>query len=141
MGYPTPPPWPQHPEYPQQYPEYPQQYPPYPPMPPQRSAVDVTVSIVAMVLTLLVGAAGTLMALFSLGFLDNCPPETCSVEAAVTASLTTVVVAGVVVLIGLILTIIRLASRKQAWPFALGTFGLCAAVFVLGGFAYGAAAG
>lgn len=74
-------------------------------------------------------------------FLDNCPPATCSVEAAVTASMTTVAIAAVVGLAGIITTIVRLAMRKRAWPFAIGTLAACMAVFFVGAMAYTGAVG
>lgn len=128
MGYPYP--------YP---PPYPQQ-PPYPVKPP-RSATDMTVSIITMVFIVLLGVLAAFFGLFSLAFLDHCPPETCSVEGAVTAVMTTLGIAAVVALIGLVVTIVRLTQRKPAWPFAVGTLGLCVAVLFGGALAYTAAVG
>ncbi|MEI6252797.1 MAG: hypothetical protein WCP30_08330 [Mycobacteriaceae bacterium] len=123
MGYPMPPSWP----------------PPPASTPPPRNAGDVTGSVVVMVVTVLVVGAGAFMGLFSVAFLDHCPPATCSAEGAVTASMTAVVVAALVAVAGIITTIVRLATRKTAWPFAIGTLGLCVGVFVLGAIAYTAA--
>lgn len=123
MGYPTPPPnWP----------------PPNwgPPPPPPRNTADSVISIIVLIAMLLVGAAGAFMALMSLAFLDYCPPESCSVNGAVTAALATVGIAALVGLAGLILTVIRLGKRKLAWPFAVGSLALVIAVFFLGGLAY-----
>lgn len=92
-----------------------------------------------MVATVLVVGAGAVMGFFSLAFLDHCPPATCSVDGAVTASMTTVAIAGLTALAGLIVTIVRLVTRKTAWPFGVGTLTLCVAVFALGTFAYAAA--
>lgn len=92
-----------------------------------------------MLLTVLAVASGAVMALFSVAFLDHCPPATCSAEGAVTAAMTAVVIAGVVAVAGIITTIVRLATRTKAWPFAVGTLALCLGVFVLGGVAYTAA--
>lgn len=134
MGYPGPPPWP-----PQEWP--PQQWPPQQgptPVPP-RNPTDVTISIIVMVLTVLVCGAGAFMGLFSLAFLDYCPPESCSVDGAVTSVMATVAIAALIGLAGVIVTIIRLTTRKRAWPFAVGTLATCIAVFFLGVFAYTAA--
>lgn len=116
-------------------------YPPYypPPPPPPRNAGDVTASIVTMVLTVILVCGGAFMGLMSLAFLDYCPPATCSVDGAVTASTTTVVIAGLVAVGGIVATIVRLVVRKTAWPFAVGTLGLCLGVFALGAMAYTAA--
>ena len=79
------------------------------------------------------------MGLFSLAFLDNCPPESCSVDGAVTAVMGTLAIAALVGLVGLILTIVRLTARKTAWQFAVGTLTACVAVFFFGAIAYTAA--
>ena len=122
MGYPTPPPY----------------WAP-PPPPPPRNTTDLTVSIVALVPTVLLAAAPPVLGFFSLAFLDYCPPATCSVDGAVTAVLATIAIAAVSVLTGLIITIIRLGQRKTAWPFAIGTLGLMIVVFLVGAIAYTAA--
>lgn len=98
-------------------------------------------SILAMNLTVLVCAAGAMMGLFSLAFLDHCPPGSCSAAGAVTAAVGTVAIAGLLGFTGMILTIVRLATRKPGWPFALGTLAGCVAVFVLGALAYTVAVG
>lgn len=92
-----------------------------------------------MVLTVLVCGGAGVMGLFSLAFLDYCPPESCSVDGAVTTVMGTLAIAALVGLVGLILTIVRLTARKTAWPFAVGTLASCVAVFFLGAVAYTAA--
>ena len=106
------------------------------PPPPRTNAADLTVSILLIVLTVLTVGAGALMGLFSLTFLDHCPPATCSVDGAVTASMTTVAIGAPVGFAGIVTTIVRLATRKRAWPWAVGTLAACAAVFVVGAFVY-----
>ena len=113
---------------------------PMPPIPPRpRSAADVAVSVIVMVVTVLVVGVGAVLGVFSVAFLDHCPPATCSAEGAVAASMTTVVVAGLVAVTGVITTIVRLAVRKPAWPFAVGTLALCVGAFFLGAIGYIAA--
>ena len=92
-----------------------------------------------MILTVVTVGFGAVVGLFSLAFLDHCPPATCSVDGAVTAAMTAVGIAGVVGLAGIITTIVRLAARKSAWPFALTTLVLCIAILALGALAYTAA--
>jgi len=106
------------------------------PSPPRTNSADLTVSILLIVLTVLTVGAGSLMGVFSLAFLDNCPPQTCSVDGAVSASMTTVAIAALVGLAGIVTTIVRLATRKRAWPFGVGTLAACIAVFVVGAMAY-----
>jgi len=99
----------------------------------------VAISVIAMVLAVAIGGVGSLMALSGLAFLDHCPPSTCSPQGAVTAVMTAILMAALVGLIGVILTIVRLAGRKPAWPFAVGTLAAVVGVFVLGAIGYGAA--
>lgn len=119
MGYPRPPYW-------------------QPPVPP-RNTTDLTISVIVLVVTVLVTAAGSVMSFFVVAFLDYCPPATCSVDGAVTASLMTIAVSVLAAVAGLIVTILRLGHRKTAWPFAVGTLGVCVLVFFCGAIAYTAA--
>lgn len=115
--------------------------PPYPPAQPPRSGTDLTVSIITMVLIVLLGGLAGFMGVFSLAFLDHCPPATCSVDGAVTAVMTALALAALVGLVGIVLTIVRLAQRKPAWPFAIGTLGCCVVVLFGGAMAYTVAVG
>lgn len=128
MGYPG---YPPHPGY---------GYPP-PPAKPQRSAPDMVFSIILMVLTVVTVAVGGFLGLFFLAFLDSCPPATCSVDGAVTSVLTGVGVAALLGVAGIIFSIVQLVRRKQAWPFAVGTFALCVAVLFFGGVGFVTAVG
>jgi hypothetical protein len=85
------------------------------------SSADLTISIVALVLTVLFGAGAAVMGLFLLAFLDYCPPETCSADGAFTAVGTALMIALVVGLVGLVVTIVQLVRRSLAWPFAVGS--------------------
>lgn len=119
-------------------------YPPHPypaPPPPPRNGVDLAVSIVALLLTAGMLAVGVVLGIFSLAFLDHCPPATCSVDGAVTAVFTTLLVAFGVALAGLVITVVQLVRRRRGWPFALATIGLVLIVFVIGGFGYSSAVG
>ena len=98
---------------------------------PPLSATDVWISVAALTLTVLVGAVGA-VGLFSLAFLDYCPPESCSADGAASAVLGSVVVAALVGLAGLTVTIIQLVRRKRAWPFAVATLCTCAVVLCAG---------
>jgi hypothetical protein len=106
-----------------------------------RAQGDLVISIVALGLVVLLGAAAAVMGLFALAFLDDCPPESCSVDGAVTAVGTALMIAFVVGLIGLVVTIVALVRRSLAWPFAVGTLVLCAVICVFGGVGYAAAVG
>lgn len=110
-----------------------------PPPPPPRNTTDVTVSVIVLVLTVILGGLASVMGLFSLAFLDYCPPATCSVDGAVTAVLAAIAIAAVSVLAGLVVTVIRLGQRRPAWPFAVGTLAVMIAVYFAGAIAYTAA--
>jgi hypothetical protein len=116
-------------------------YPSYPPPKPPIVATDLWVSIGALVLTVLFGMVAAVMGLFSLAFLDYCPPESCSAEGAATAVFTALVAAFAIGVVGLVVTVIQLVRRKPAWPFAVGTLLLCAVAVGLGGVGYAMAVG
>lgn len=139
MGYPVPPPPQYPPSGPYPYPGYP--YPlPYPPQP-QRNAADVTVSILMMVLTVLLGAVAAVIGVFSLAFLDHCPPATCSADGAVAAVMGALAAAALVGVTGVVLTMIAIGRQKRSWPLAVGTFVLCLVVLFGGFLGYVAAVG
>ena len=112
-----------------------------PPTRPPRSGVDLAVSIVALTLTVLLGAAAAFFGLFSLAFLDHCPPATCSVDGAVSAVFLSLLAAAGIELTVMVLTIVLLVLRKTGWPVAVGTLVLCALVLFVGAIGYGAAVG
>ena len=53
------------------------------PVKPPISGGDLAVSVTALVATMLLGGGAAVFGLFSLVFLDYCPPESCSAEGAV----------------------------------------------------------
>jgi hypothetical protein len=116
-------------------------YPGHPPPQPPLSTTDLWVSIGALLLTVGFGVVAAVMGLFSLAFLDHCPPESCSAEGAATAVFTAVLAALAIGVAGLVVTVIQLFRRRPAWPFAVGTFVLCAVAFGLGGVGYAMAVG
>jgi hypothetical protein len=112
-----------------------------PPLKPPVSGADIAISIVALVLTVLLCAAAAFFGLFSLAFLDHCPPETCSIDGAVTAVMTSVGVALLIGVAGLVVTVVQLIGRKRGWPFAVATLVLCGLAVFLGGVGYVVAVG
>jgi hypothetical protein len=100
-----------------------------PPMP----GPDLAVSISALVVTALLGIAAAVFGMFSLAFLDNCPPESCSADDAFTAVASALGVAAAIGAVGLTVTVVALYRRRHAWPFAIATLVLCLIAFVLGG--------
>jgi len=116
-------------------------YPPVPPPKPPASGPDIAVSIVLLVLTALFLVAAAFFGLFSLAFLDSCPPQSCSVEGAVTAVMFGVGAAVAVGVVGLIITVVQLVRRRRGWPFAALTLVLCVIAVCLGGVGYVIAVG
>ncbi|AYJ52233.1 hypothetical protein [Rhodococcus sp. P1Y] len=102
---------------------------------------DVAVSMTALVFTLMFGGLAVLVGIFSLAFLDYCPPESCSADGAVAAVMVTLVAAGALGVAGLVATGVRLARRKTAWPFAVGTLVVCMLTCMAGVVAYASAVG
>lgn len=114
-------------------------FPAPPPAKPPISGVDLAISITALVFTLVVCGVGALMGVFMLAFIDHCPPATCSIDRAVTAVMTAVVITGMIAVTGAVLTIVRLIRRPPGWPFAVATLLMCVATLAAGGLGYTAA--
>jgi hypothetical protein len=111
-----------------------------PPKPPV-SGSDLGISIAALVITVVFGGVASMSGLFSLAFLDYCPPESCSVDGAVTAVGTALLVAFLIGVLGVVVTVVQLYRRKPAWPFAAATFVLCMVAVGCGVVGYGVAVG
>jgi hypothetical protein len=119
------------------HPSYPAPQPPKPPI----ATHDLLISIGALVLTVALGVVAAAMGLFSLAFLDYCPPQSCRAEGAVTAVGTALLVAFGLGVIGLVVTVSQLYRRKPGWPFAIATFALCAVALAVGVVGYASAVG
>jgi hypothetical protein len=116
-------------------------YYPGPPPKPPASGGDIAISIVLLVMAALFLAASGFFGLFSLAFIDHCPPESCSVDGAVTAVMAGLGAALTIGLVGLVVTVVQLIRRKRGWPSALATLLLCAVAVFLGGVGYVTAVG
>jgi hypothetical protein len=116
-------------------------HPSYPLPKPPIATSDLVISIGVLVLTMAFGVVAAAMGLFSLAFLDYCPPQSCSAEGAATALGIALTAAFAVGVVGLVVTVVQLFRRKPGWPFAVATFLLCGVAVVLGGFGYAMAVG
>lgn len=112
-----------------------------PPVKPPLSPADLVVSILAIVVTAVGGAGFGAMAFMMVAFTDQCPPETCHIDVAVTSILAASGVALVTGVVGSVWTIVRLVRRRPAWPFAVGTMVVCGALCFAGFVGYLAAVG
>jgi hypothetical protein len=119
------------------HPSYPSPRLPKPPI----ATSDLAVSIGALVLTVAFGVVAAAMGVFSLAFLDYCPPQSCSAEGAATAVWIALLAAFAIGVVGLVATVVRLYRRKPGWPFAIATLVLCGFAVVLGGVGYAMAIG
>ena len=59
--------------------------PGYPPARRPASGIDIAMSILALLLALGGGAVAAFFGIFFMAFTDHCPPETCHIDAGVTA--------------------------------------------------------
>ena len=106
-----------------------------------RKGWDIALSVFLLVLAATVGIVGGILAFFSIAFIDNCPPETCSADGAVSAQFTAALVVILAFVVGLIATIVALASRRRGWWVALLTVVIILIIWVLGFVGYFAAVG
>jgi uncharacterized membrane protein len=106
-----------------------------------RKGWDIALSVFLLLLAAVVGVVGTILAFVSIAFIDNCPPETCSVDGAVGAQFTAALVVILAFVAGLIATIVALATRRRGWWLGLVTVFLVLLSWVLGFVGYFAAVG
>lgn len=104
---------------------------PPPPGKPPVDTSDLVVSIIAMVMTVVGAAGAAFLGLMMMAFTDFCPPATCDVEHGVTLLFAGFGVAGVIAVVGIALTIVRLLRRLRAWPFAVAGLVLTGAACAL----------
>lgn len=109
--------------------------------PRSRHIGDRTASVLLLVLTGLLIMASAFMGLVVLAFLDYCPPESCSVDGAVSSVAVAIGTAAAVGIAGLVLTLVRLRSGRTGWRAAAATLVLCLLVIAGGGLAYASAVG
>jgi hypothetical protein len=91
------------------HPGYP---PPRLPKPPIAST-DLWVSSGALIVTVAFGVVAATMGLFSLAFLDYCPPESCSAEGAAMAVGIALLAALAIGVVGLLVTVVQLYRLRD----------------------------
>jgi hypothetical protein len=108
--------------------------------PPVRSRTwDVVLSTLLLVVAGVIAAMGVFVGVFSVAFLDDCSPPTCRAGAAWIAVGSALAAAVVIGIVGLAVTIVRLARRRAAWPFAIMTLLLVLLALAAGALGYVAA--
>ena len=101
----------------------------------------MAVSIVLLVVAAVGWAVGAGMEFLLLAFTDYCPPEHCSEQGAVTSVVASVSIAAAAVIVGCVVTIIRMVRRRSSWPFAVATLALALVAEVGGVVGYFVAVG
>lgn len=98
--------------------------------PPMRSG-DVAASTAALAWAGVVLVLGGGFASMSLAFIDGCNPPTCDPDAFSQRIHLTLLSSVLVGLVGTALTVLRLRSRKLAWPWAVLTAVVMTAIYVV----------
>lgn len=96
------------------------------------SVGDIVVSILLWCCMPALLLTAALLDLSFLMFIDVCPPETCSVNGAISAVVVSGTCAFLVMLASIVWGIVRLVRRRLAWPVALGGLLLVIAALMLG---------
>jgi uncharacterized BrkB/YihY/UPF0761 family membrane protein len=95
------------------------------------SGWDVAATSTLLVVTVAAVALATLLQLFSIAFIDYCPPETCDSTAGVVSQLVVFGAMGLVALAAVVIGVVRLVRRRRAWWVALLALAVEAALWVL----------
>jgi hypothetical protein len=97
-----------------------------------RKGWDIALSVFLLVLAATAGIVGAALAVVALAFSDSCMTVTCDVDAAVSAQFSAALVVILAFAVGLIATIVALATRRRGWWIALLTVVVVLAIWVLG---------
>lgn len=90
----------------------------------------MVISVTALVFTVMLGGLAVLVGIFSLAFLDHRTHS--SADGAVAAVIVTLAVSGLLGIVGFTATAVRLARRRIAWPFSVGTLVVCMLTLMTG---------
>jgi hypothetical protein len=104
-------------------------------------AWDVALAVLLLVLAGITGVFGAFLGVFTLAFLDYCPPASCSADGAVAALFGAGTVALLLVVAGVIAVVVTLRSRRRAWWVGLVAFVLVIVAWVVGFVLFGVAIG
>ncbi|GAB3611163.1 MULTISPECIES: hypothetical protein [Humibacter] len=93
---------------------------------------DIIISVVVWLVTGAFISIASFAAIFGLAFLDYCPPQSCSSEAAVACLFAAGAASVVVALAGFVGGLVRMLRRASSWWITLGAFVLCVACWMVG---------
>ncbi|HVX09363.1 hypothetical protein [Humibacter sp.] len=94
---------------------------------------DIVVSVITWLVTGAFIGMASFIAVFGLAFLDYCPPQSCSAEAAVACLFAAGTASVVVALAGFVWGLVRMFHRQPSWWMTVGAFVLCVGCWA-GGF-------
>jgi hypothetical protein len=98
---------------------------------------DRAASILILVASVLGWAAGSIFIFFVVGlFGGDCVTADCGAYAGVAAQKIAILIAAAIVVVGIVLTIVRIVLRRKAWPFALAAFLACGVCITIGGIVF-----
>lgn len=86
---------------------------------------DIIVSVMIWLMTGAFIGVSAFIAIFSLAFIDYCPPQSCSSEAAFSCLFAAGVASVVVAIGGFVGGLIRILRRAPSWWVSVGAFVLC----------------
>lgn len=93
---------------------------------------DIILSIVVWLITAAFIGISSFIAIFSLAFIDYCPPQSCSSEAAFSCLFAAGAASVVVAIAGFISGLVRMLRGATSWWLTVGAFVLCAACWGVG---------
>jgi hypothetical protein len=104
---------------------------------PPRSRGDLTASVLILVASVLGWAAGSFFIFFIVGlFGGDCITSDCGAYAGVAAEKVAIAIAAGIVVVGVVVTLVRIVVRRRAWPFALAAFVACGICLAIGGIVF-----
>ena len=102
---------------------------------------DIILSVVVWLVTGIFIGIASFVAIFGLAFLDYCPAQTCSAQAAVACLIAAGAASVVVALAGCVGGVLRMLRPAPSWWITVGAFVLCVACWVVGFVSAGEAVG
>jgi hypothetical protein len=93
---------------------------------------DIILSVIIWLITGAFIGISAFISIVSLAFVDYCPPQSCSSEAAFSCLFAAGVASLVVAIAGLIGGLVRMFQGRTSWWMTVGAFVLCVACWLVG---------